>query len=103
MYLNVFLCSLLLWCNFQVQRVAYGVKTLHKRGATTSDLRANFEKSRHLVGHFQSNDATYKTTDPQQVKLKKGRQVEVAGVTFSDADSALFPKFFNPDPAIFQI
>jgi len=28
---------------------------------------------------------------------------EVAGVTFSDSDSAPFPKFWNPDPAIFQI
>jgi len=30
---------------------------------------------------------------------------EVAGVTFSDSDSALVPKFLNPDPGpeIFQI
>jgi len=28
-------------------------------------------------------------------------QAEVAGVTFSDSDSAPVPKFLNPDPEIF--
>jgi len=28
---------------------------------------------------------------------------DVAGVTFSDSDSAPVPKFLNPGPAIFQI
>jgi len=31
------------------------------------------------------------------------RTAEVAGVTFSDSDSAPVPIFFNPGPEIFQI
>jgi len=30
-------------------------------------------------------------------------QPDVAGVTFSDSDSAFVPKFLNPGPAILQI
>jgi len=30
-------------------------------------------------------------------------KLEVAGVIFSDSDSAPVPKFLNPGPAIFQI